>query len=67
MTTAQQLSSVQTLIANIEAAGAAGYSEAGQSFTYQDLATLYAREKSLLARLNAESGTQFALIDPITD
>jgi hypothetical protein len=67
MTTADQLASVRSLINKIEAAGTASYSEAGNTFTYQNLPALYARETQLLNRLRAESGPSFALIDPICE
>lgn len=65
--TATQLTSVQTLIASIEAAGVAGYTQNNQTFTYQDLAKLYEREEKLLSRLRAENGGGFSLAQPITD
>ncbi|MGE0605543.1 MAG: hypothetical protein AB7O62_00350 [Pirellulales bacterium] len=67
MTTADQLTSVRNLIASIEAAGVAGYSVGGLSYSYQDLGKLYAREKELIARQRAETGVSFSLAQPITD
>lgn len=65
--TAEQLASVQALIAAIEAAGVSGYTQNGQTFTYQQLGTLYERERQLLDRQRAESGPSFYLGQPITD
>ncbi len=61
MSTQDQLTSVQTLIANIEANGAAGYTEEGTTWTSVDLAALYRREEQLLRRQAAESGNSFRL------
>lgn len=61
MDTAEQLASVRALILKIQAHGVQGYSEAGQTYTYQNLPALYARERELIARQNAESGTQYSL------
>ena len=50
-TLAQQLESVQAAIAAIES-GAQSTAVDGQTVTRADLRTLYAREKSLLMRIN---------------
>lgn len=52
--TTDQLASVRAAIAKIEA-GAQSITHDGRSLTKASLATLYAREKELMARLAAEN------------
>jgi len=61
-----QLTSIQTLIANIEAAGAnAGYSQGGRTYTRASLTLLYQREEELLRRLSRANSTQNKGYDPL--
>jgi len=65
--TADQLASVQALIARLESDGAQSYGEGGENFSFQNLKDLYAREKELLARQSHEDGGGFSLAQPIRD
>jgi hypothetical protein len=51
-TYAQQLDRVQAAIAALESGKLKRYSVGGQEFEYQDLPTLYARERRLLNLVN---------------
>lgn len=54
MSTTTQLASVRAAIAKIEA-GAQSITHDGRSLTKANLATLYARERELMARLASEN------------
>ncbi len=58
-TTREQLEAVQTAIASVEAGQS--WSQDGVTYTGASLATLYAREERLLARLAKESNQRPAV------
>lgn len=61
-----QLNSVQTLIANIEAAGGnQSYSHGGRTYTRASLPSLYERETALLRRLSRSNSANNLGYDPI--
>lgn len=56
--TLAQLESVQEAISKLETNAVKGYTLDGRTFTYQDLDTLYKREKELIKRYNIEQGNK---------
>lgn len=66
-TYAEQLDSVQTLIASIEASPNASVTVAQRTFTKHDLAQLYEREKYLraMAAREARGGRRFQRVTPL--